>query len=190
MATQIGGWTEQPGVAERTAAEARKARKASAKRPDTIGRLMRSDVHRVGAHASANDAAQLMWDKDIGSVPVVDEGGKLIGIVTDRDIAMAAYLRGTTLWDIPLTSLMTRDVISARADDPIDDVLSLMSRRQVRRVPIVDDEGALVGIVSINDFALAAGESDGGVTEHAVADALRSICAPRSSAGGEQLREN
>jgi CBS domain-containing protein len=151
---------------------------------------MRTEVHRVAGDASANDAARLMWERDIGVVPVVDEGGKLIGIVTDRDIAMAAYLRGLNLWDISVGSLMTGEVISAHSDDSIQDVSNLMSRRQVRRVPIVDDQGVLVGIVSLNDLAVAAtgAEPEGGITEHEVADALRAISAPRSSARGEQFR--
>jgi len=151
---------------------------------------MRTEVHRVAGDASANDAARLMWDEDIGAVPVVDDGGRLIGIVTDRDIAMAAYLRGMNLWEIPVGGLMTREVISARANDSIYDVSTLMSQRQVRRVPIVDDHGVLIGIVSLNDLALAASaaEPEGAITEHEVADALRAICAPRSSAAGGQLR--
>jgi hypothetical protein len=67
-----------------------------------------------------------------------------------------------------------------------------MSRRQVRRVPIVDDQGVLIGIVSLNDLALAGtgATADGGITEHEVADALRAICAPRSTALEGQLRAN
>jgi CBS domain-containing protein len=142
---------------------------------------MQTEVHRVGRDASANDAARLMWDKDIGAVPVVDEEGRLIGIVTDRDIAMATYLRGVTLWDIPVSTVMTTEVISAHADDPVSDVSELMSRRQVRRVPIVDDRGSLIGIVTLDDLALAAtGSEHGGITEHEIADALRAISAPRS----------
>jgi CBS domain-containing protein len=130
-----------------------------------------------------------MWEKDIGAVPVVDDSGRLIGIVTDRDIAMATYLRGATLWNIPVTSLMTTEVITAHTSDSINDVSGLMSRRQVRRVPIVDDQGVLIGIVSLNDLAGAATgrEPDGGISEHEVADALRAICAPRSPGAGEQI---
>ena len=184
MTIGIGGRTAQPGVRKRAST---KARGAIGERSDVIGQLMRTEVHRVGDDASANDAARLMWDKDIGSVPVVDEHGKLIGIVTDRDIAMATYLRGETPRNIPVRSLMTTEIISAHADDSIHDVSTLMSRRQVRRVPIVDDAGVLVGIVALNDLALAATgvEPDGGITEHEVTDALRAICAPRSSAGRE-----
>jgi CBS domain-containing protein len=183
MAKQIGGRTGQPGARKRAAA---KAGGGAGKASEAIGQLMRTPVHRVGGDASANDAAGLMWDKDIGSVPIVDEAGRLIGIVTDRDIAMAAYLRGTNLWNIPVAGLMTREVITAHADDSAHDVSALMSRRQVRRVPIVDDGGVLIGIVSINDLAVAAtrAEPDGGITEREVADALRAICAPRSSAVG------
>jgi CBS-domain-containing membrane protein len=184
MAKQLGGRTGQSGVRKRAPA---KARRGAGKRLDAIAQLMRTEVHRVAGDASANDAARLMWEKDIGSVPVVDEGGRLIGIVTDRDIAMAAYLRGVNLWNISAGSVMAREVISADADDSIHDVSALMSRRQVRRVPIVDDAGVLIGIVSINDLALAATEveADVGITEHEVADLLRAVCAPRSSALGE-----
>jgi CBS domain-containing protein len=184
MTKQVGGRAGEPAARKRTPA---KTRKEAGKGSGTIGELMRTEVHRVGANASANDAARLMWEKDVGVVPVVDGSGKLIGIVTDRDIAMAAYLRGLNLWDISVGSLTTGEVISAHASDSAQDVSSLMSRRQVRRVPIVDDQGALVGIVSLNDLALAAtaAEPDRGITEHEVADALRAISAPRSSARGE-----
>jgi CBS domain-containing protein len=185
MDMQIGG-AAQPRAGKRASTKARSA----GGRPDTVETLMRTEVHRVGADATANDAARLMWDRDVGAVPVVDEGGKLIGIVTDRDIAMASYLRGAQLWDIPVRSLMTAEVVSASADDSINDVSTLMSRRQVRRVPIVDAQGVLVGIVSLNDLALAAtaAEPNEGITEHEVADALRAICAPRSSAAASQFR--
>jgi CBS domain-containing protein len=179
---------EQTGAVERTPAKGR----GGGRRQEEIARLMRTEVHRIGGDATANDAARLMWEKDIGAVPVVDDGGRLIGIVTDRDIAMATYLRGATLRDIPVRSLMTTEVITARASDSVNDVSALMSRRQVRRVPIVDDQNALIGIVSLNDLAAAAtgSESNRGITEHEVADALRAICAPRSSTVGEQLRAN
>jgi CBS domain-containing protein len=184
MSTQVAGQTGQQGGSRRAPA---KARRDGSK---AIGQLMHTEVHHVGGDASSNDAARLMWEKDIGSVPVVDEAGKLIGIVTDRDIAMATYLRGVTLWNIPVRSLMTTEVISAHADDTISDVSNLMSRRQVRRLPVIDDKGVLIGIVSLNDLALAAedAEPDGGITEHEVADALRAICAPRSPIAEEQLR--
>lgn len=87
---------------------------------------------------------------------------------------------------------MTTEVVSAHADDSMRDVATLMSRRQVRRVPIVDDGGLLVGIVALNDLALAAtgSKGDGIITAEELADALRAICAPRSSTAGEQPRTN
>lgn len=187
---QLSEQPAQPDSRKRDASA--KDRKSAGSRLATIGQLMRTEVHRVGGDATANDAARLMWERDVGVVPVVDEGGKLVGIVTDRDIAMASYLRGLRLWDIPVRSLMSAEVISAHANDSIRDVSTLMSRRQVRRVPVVDDQGVLVGIVSLNDLALAASgaEADGAITEHEVADALRAICAPRSLALGEQLAPN
>jgi CBS domain-containing protein len=181
MAKQTGGRTRQRSTRKRAPA---KTRKSTGERSDAIGQLMQTEVHRVSGDASANDAARLMWEMDIGSVPVVDERDRLIGIVTDRDVAMAAYLRGMNLWNIPVASLMAREVVTAHADDSIHDVAALMSRRQVRRVPIVDYGGVLIGIVSLNDLALEAteAEADGGITESDVADLLRAVCAPRPSA--------
>jgi CBS domain-containing protein len=185
MATQSGGrTTKQRSAGKRAPAKTR----GSTDRSDAVGRVMQTDVHRVAGAASANDAARLMWDEDIGSVPVVDEDDRLIGIVTDRDIAMAAYLRGANLWSIPVASLMAREVVSAHADDSVHDVASLMSRRQVRRVPVVDRGGVLVGIVSLNDLALEAteAEDEGGLSEREISDLLRAICAPRPPAAPER----
>jgi CBS domain-containing protein len=175
--------TDQPSSAKRTPKKAAaKTRARRHHRPETIKELMRSQVERVGLDASANDAARLMWERDIGSVPVVDENGHLAGIVTDRDIAMAGYLRGKPLWDIPVRSVMTTDVASAGAEDSIHDVSILMSRRRVRRIPIVDGDGVLAGIVSLNDLAQASKSAEGdGISEHDVAETLRIVCEPRTA---------
>lgn len=101
---------------------------------------------------SLNDAARLMWDIDCGAVPVVNDAGSLVGIVTDRDICMAAYTRGQSLSASSVESAMATDVVTASPKDPLETIANLMRKHQIRRVPIVDN-GRLVGILSLADIA-------------------------------------
>jgi CBS domain-containing protein len=98
-------------------------------------------------------AAQLMWDHDIGCVPVVDDRGGVIGMVTDRDIAMAALTQGRALADIPTAIAMARNVVWCTPREEVRCVEQRMAAHQVRRVPVVDDDGDLVGILSLADLA-------------------------------------
>lgn len=96
--------------------------------------------------------AQIMWELDCGAVPVVAEDGALIGILTDRDVCMAAYTSGRPLADIPVTVAMTHEVATVGEDAPLQVIFELMRERRVRRIPVVHG-GALVGIVSLCDIA-------------------------------------
>jgi CBS domain-containing protein len=97
-------------------------------------------------------AAQIMWDTDCGAVPVVGPDGRLVGIVTDRDVCMAAYTRGEPLAAISVESTMARDVCTASPDDTLGHVARLMGERQVHRIPVTEG-GRLVGIVALADLA-------------------------------------
>ena len=107
---------------------------------------------------SANEAARIMWECDCGSVPVVDAGGRAVGIVTDRDICMAAYFRGQPLTQIQLGEIMSKDLCTVSADSELSDAERLMQERQIRRLPVVDN-GCLVGIVSLADIARCASKN-------------------------------
>jgi CBS domain-containing protein len=98
-------------------------------------------------------AAQLMWDHDIGCVPVVDERGGVVGMVTDRDVAMAALTQGRALADIPTATAMARDVVWCTPREDVRCVELRMAAHHVRRVPVVDDDGDLVGILTLADLA-------------------------------------
>jgi CBS domain-containing protein len=102
---------------------------------------------------STNDAARIMWEHDCGAVPIVDEGGQVIGIVTDRDICMAAYFRGVPLSAMPVVSVMAHDVCTCDADDQLADAERLMRDRQIRRLAVVGRNGSLVGMLSLGDLA-------------------------------------
>lgn len=149
-----------------------------------VEQLMSRPVHRMQVGHSLNDAARLMWEHDVGAIPVVDQEDRVHGIVTDRDVAMAAYLQGKCLSDIPVETVMAKDVKTVRADEPIQRAATLMTRHQFRRVPVLNGDGVLLGILSLNDLAGASADpSTDGISEHDVAHTLRAICAPRTMTG-------
>jgi CBS domain-containing protein len=104
---------------------------------------------RVGD--SANEAARIMWERDCGAVPVTEDG-RVVGIVTDRDICMAAYFQGVPLASIGIVHVMTRGVCTCRASDDVGTAERLMRERQVNRLPVVDEQDALVGMLSLCDL--------------------------------------
>jgi len=113
--------------------------------------LMTGSPRSCGVGHSANEAARIMWERDCGAVPVTDEG-RVVGIVTDRDICMAAYFQGVPLASIGIIQVMTRDVCTCRASDDVGAAEQLMRERQVNRLPVVDDQDVLVGMLSLCDL--------------------------------------
>ncbi len=138
-----------------------------------VGRIMKA-VKSCRPEDTLNEPARLMWDLDCGAVPVVNDAGKVVGMLTDRDICMAAYTRGEPLAALSVGSTMSTEVVTASPKDSIESVAELMSQRQVRRVPLVNDEGRLVGIVALADIARCAP-----VEGTDLANALRAISQPR-----------
>jgi CBS domain-containing protein len=97
------------------------------------------------------EAASFMLSANAGSIPVTD-GDRLIGMITDRDIAVRGVARGYGP-ETPVRELMTDEIICARDDDDVEDVASRMSDAQVRRLPVIDAEERLCGIVSLGDLS-------------------------------------
>lgn len=103
-----------------------------------------------------SDVAQLMKDEDIGPVLIVDDGhdGKrLVGIVTDRDLAIKVVGEGRDPQNTRVEDVMTDNVVTCRADDDVQNAMRAMAQHQLRRIPVVDDSGQLVGIISQADVA-------------------------------------
>jgi CBS domain-containing protein len=115
--------------------------------------LMTTRVHTVHADDPLSRAAQLMWDHDCGGVPVVDADGHVVAMLTDRDVCMAAYTRGRPLTEMTVVSAMSKKIYSVKAEEPIESVERLMWSTQVRRVPVTDDCGRLIGLLSLSDIA-------------------------------------
>jgi CBS domain-containing protein len=125
------------------------------------------------------EAANLMWQLDCGVLPVVDDG-ELVGIVTDRDMFIALGTRNTRAALLRVGAVATTKVVTCRADDEVEAALSTMKEARVRRLPVVDANRRLIGILSLNDIALTAGDNKP-VRDRDVMDALRGICAHRRS---------
>jgi CBS-domain-containing membrane protein len=143
-----------------------------------ISELMTRTVQVCRETDTLDVAAKLMWDHDIGTVVVVDDARQVIGIVTDRDACMAAYLRGGALRDIPVAVAMSRNAVTCGPDDSDTAVAAIMAKHKIRRVPVVDGARRPVGVVSLNDLArtMAVGRD---VPASAVAGTLAAICEHR-----------
>lgn len=143
--------------------------------------LMATEVKCCAGYDTLNSAAQLMWEHDIGCVPVIDNDRRVIGMLTDRDICMAAYTQGVALSGAPVTSAMSKQVFACAPDDEVAVAEKLMREQQVRRLPVLDGQGRLARIISLNDIAReGAREAElkraREVTDAEIAQLLTSVC--------------
>ena len=108
---------------------------------------------------SLADAGMMMWHHDCGILPVVAEGGKVVGLITDRDICMAGVLSGRNLANIAVKDVSSGKVFACRIDDDVRTALQTMQENRIRRLPVVDELGLLQGVLSMNDIVLKAEEA-------------------------------
>lgn len=152
-----------------------------------IGEVMTQRPRAVTAQMQVREAARLMDEEDVGSLPVVDEGERLIGIVTDRDVAVRVVGRGLDPDTTVVGDVASTDVAVLTPDHELDDALRLMAREQVRRVPIVVRENQLVGIIAQADVAHVGKEKTTGEVVEAIS---RAPGGPRvASSGTDRTRE-
>ena len=120
--------------------------------------IMSKDPRCVTPDATLADAARLMKDENIGIVPVVESESsrRLVGVITDRDIAVRAVAEGRDGTSTSVGHVMSSNVRTSTTNDSVSDVMDLMGREQIRRVPVVDERGTLVGIISQADIVLEA----------------------------------
>lgn len=115
--------------------------------------IMTSTVKTATSETRLKDVAAMMRDGDMGSVPVVDGDGKLVGIVTDRDIVVRSVAEGKEPAS-PVSEAMTAEIFSVSPDDFVFEAIRIMGDKQVRRVPVVTESGKLAGIIAMADIAL------------------------------------
>ena len=116
-----------------------------------VSEVMTREVQTIQPDQPVQDAANFMLSADAGSLPVTD-GERLIGMITDRDIAVRGIAKGYGP-DTPVRELMTNDLVIARVDDDVEEVATKMSEAQVRRLPVIDQDERLCGIVSLGDLS-------------------------------------
>lgn len=124
-----------------------------------IRTMMSEDIKYCCDTDHLDCAASLMWNHDIGAVPVVDSERRVVGMITDRDVCMAAYTQGKCLADIPVAGVMSTKVVAVGPDDTLASAERMMREAQVRRLPVIDREGRLIGMVSQNDLLREAAEN-------------------------------
>jgi CBS domain-containing protein len=122
-----------------------------------------------------------MWEGDCGGVPVVDASGRLSGMITDRDICMAAYTKGLALNSIRVADVMSRHVHTCAPDDTLERAISMMAEAEVRRLLVVAHDGKLRGIVSLADVARGAALLGHHEAEAIVFRLLGALSKPRGS---------
>jgi CBS domain-containing protein len=146
-----------------------------------VENLMSKDVRCCSASDTLNRAAQTMWEADCGFLRVVDERRHVIGVVTDRDLLMAAYTRGQPLTNVTVDSVMSRNICVCSPDDSPLAAERLMEERQVRRLPVVDGFGELVGVLTLGDLARSSQSNKKALGVVVVAKTLAAICEPRKA---------
>ena len=127
----------------------------------------------------------MMMEYDCGALPVVDNENKVVGMITDRDIAIAAATKARLASEIRVSEVISRKVYSAMPDEDIHTALKIMRHEKVRRLPIVNRDGMLQGILSLNDIALRAEEEEGRrhpeLTYEGAMGAFKAVCEHRSA---------
>jgi CBS domain-containing protein len=131
------------------------------------------------------DAAWAMWEADCGALPILDETGKVVGVITDRDISIGAATKYRPAAQIAVREVISTKIHSCKLGDDVREALKTMRQDQVRRLPVVDQEGKLQGILSLNDIALAAvpdkSAKPGDVTSEDLHQVMKAVCTHREA---------
>jgi CBS domain-containing protein len=123
-----------------------------------VEELMTRDVKCCRQQTNLSEAVSNMWHADIGVLPVIDDGGRVVGVITDRDIAIAVATKGRLPSEISAGEVISGQVYAISPDEDIRSALNTMRLGKVRRLPVTVEDGRLVGMLSLNDIALRAVE--------------------------------
>ena len=145
-----------------------------------VKEIMTSDVKCCSLDTNLAAAAKVMWEGDCGAVPVTDNQRKVLGMITDRDICIAAATRSRAAWEIPVGDVISKTLHACAPGDDVRAALATMKTEKVRRLPVLGTDGCLVGIVSIHDIALHTGSRGKGtnIPAEEVLDTFTWISAP------------
>ena len=141
-----------------------------------VQEVMTSNVRACRYDTNLAEAAAMMWEHDCGTLPVLNDAGRVIGMITDRDIAIAAGTRGRPAPEIKISEVISGNLYSCTLDEDVKSALKTMRHEKVRRLPVVNEAGLLQGILCLNDIALRAEEASGKyVPELSYEDAMSTL---------------
>ena len=144
-----------------------------------VKEIMTPNPKAIWLTESLTDAAQLMWENDCGVLPIIKDGRKVIGMITDRDICMAVATRDANPSSVSVEEVMTGEVYSVNPEDELDRALRAMQEHKIRRLPVINAEGELEGILSMNDVVNNAQTSESafaGISYGDVVKTYQAIC--------------
>lgn len=143
-----------------------------------VHEIMTESVKACTPDTNLAAATAFIWDGDFGVLPVVANGGHLVGIVTDRDIAVALGTRNLPASEVPVSEAMSKEVFTCHPNDDVQTALTTLRTNRVRRLPVVSEDGILKGILSINDVVLRASKDAKatGVSHQDLANTFKAIC--------------
>ena len=133
-------------------------------------------------------AARVMWEHDCGCVPVLNEHAQVVGMLTDRDVCMTVFFQGVSMTEIKVSTVMSRQLFVCAADDDLSAAEKTMCEKKVRRLPVLDQQARLVGLLSLSDIAMRAdreyaqGAVTRTVTDAQVARLVAAVSRPRRAA--------
>ena len=157
-----------------------------------VANLMTKDVACCRTDEPLSAAAERMWTRDCGVLPVLDAEGKAIGMVTDRDICMSTWMNGAPPQALTVSTAMSRSLHSCTPEDSLEKAEKLMRDNQIRRIPVIDGQGELCGILSLADIVRQAERSQSrpgqrdGVGSAEVASTLANIVRPHPESSSSQ----
>ena len=153
-----------------------------------VQELMTTQVKSCAPDDSLERAAQLMWENDCGALPVSmgDGANRIVGMITDRDIAMGALFQHRTLSELKVRDAMAKSVETCHASDPVAQAEKIMREARIRRLPVLDGAGSLVGILCLADLAREATQerlrARKEITETEIGSTLAAIVKPSKEA--------
>ena len=143
--------------------------------------VFRSPVKSVTPMSSLDAVGRIMWESDSGAVPVVNAGGKVVGVLTDRDLAMSMAAKNRGASQILVREITSGELFSCAPEDDVVDAIQKMRSNRVRRLPVIDAEGQLLGMLSLKDLALKANGTSG-VSYEDVIVTMQALCKVRADA--------
>lgn len=141
-----------------------------------VQEVMTEDVKACFPDTNLATAAALMWENDCGILPVIVDGKNPVGVITDRDIAIAVGTKGRSPKDVRVDEVIHGPVVACTPDDDIHTALKTMRKEKLRRLPVVTDDGVLTGILSLNDVVLHAQKGNKELDYDDVLSTFKAIC--------------